>query len=147
MSIEILKMSREHLSDVANIEKACFSSPWSERSLELLLAENNFAIVATSDGRAVAYAGFCGVLDEGEITNVATLPEFRRQHIASRLIKRLLDTAGASGIKRITLEVRVSNISAQSLYKQCGFTECGLRKNFYLMPREDAIIFEYKFKD
>ena len=147
MSVEILKMSREHLSDVANIEKACFSAPWSEKALELLLAENNFAIVAVADGKAVAYAGFCGVLDEGEITNVATLPEYRRQHIAIELMKCLLGTANANGIKRITLEVRVSNISAQSLYRQCGFTECGLRKNFYQMPREDAIIFEYKFKD
>lgn len=141
MTVEFLAPS--HLHAIAEIETLCFSAPWSEPSLGMLLDAPNGGLAATVDGAVAGYVGFLGVLDELEITNVATHPDYRRRGVGRALVAALLDYARANGFRRVTLEVRVSNAPAIALYKSLGFTPCGTRKNFYSNPREDGIIYEF----
>lgn len=142
MSAPIVTLSAAHLSKVAEIEALCFSSPWSEASLGMLLTPPNGGFVALVDGSVAGYIGFLGVFDELEITNVATHPDFRRRGAGQALVSTLLRHAKENGFRRVTLEVRASNAPAIALYESLGFTPCGLRKNFYASPREDGIIYE-----
>lgn len=137
---EIRLLCARDLSEVAEIEKLCFSEPWSEKSLELLLRDGNFGVVATEDGRVAAYVGVISVAPEGEITNVATHPDFRRRGIAAELLGFLEKEAAERGIDSLYLEVRRSNTAAQSLYLKMGFSVIGERKGFYSNPKEDAVL-------
>ena len=142
--MQIVTLGREHLSGVAKIEQECFSQPWSEKALEILLSDNAVAVVAVLDGEAVAYAGMTSVLDEGQITNVATLPSYRRRGFSRALLAELVARAKAKGISSIFLEARVSNTPALSLYRSLGFCEIGTRRRFYSAPVEDAVLMELK---
>ena len=142
--MQISTLGREHLSGVAQIERECFSQPWSEQALEILLADNAVAVVAVLDGGVAAYAGMTCVLDEGQITNVATLPSFRRLGLARAVLDELVARARERGVHSIFLEARVSNTPAISLYKSLGFCEIGTRRRFYSAPVEDAVLMELK---
>ena len=97
--------------------------------------------------KVVGYAGIQVVLDEGYITNVAVLPEQRRGHIASMLLKVFFDFSLAHDLSFITLEVRPGNAAAIALYEKFGFVEVGRRKNYYEKPKEDALIMTKYFKE
>ena len=140
--ITISPLAHSHLAHVAEVEKACFNAPWSETSLGLLLTGQNGGLVALDGRRAVGYIGYLCAVDEYEITNVAVSPDYRRRGIGEALLSALLSQARENGIVRITLDVRVSNIPATSLYQKLGFCSCGTRKNFYTAPREDAAVME-----
>ena len=142
MKIETLR--GEHIGGVAEIERLCFSEPWSELSLQMLLSDNAFGIVCVKDGRVAAYGGMICVLDEGQITNIATLPEFRRQGFGEAVLSDMLEKAKERGLAFVTLEVRESNLSAIALYEKMGFLSVGKRQNFYRKPTEAAIIMEKK---
>ena len=142
--MQIVTLGREHLSGVAKIEQECFSQPWSEKALEILLSDNAVAVVAVLDGEAVAYAGMTSVLDEGQITNVATLPSYRRRGFSRAVLEELVARAKAKGISSIFLEARVSNAPALSLYESLGFCRIGMRRRFYSAPVEDAVLMELK---
>lgn len=126
---------------VAKVEKTCFSNnPWSEQSfINEINNELTLYYVAVDNGKIVGYAGFWNVSGEGDITNVAVIPEYRQQGIASKLIKKITDSARALGLSSITLEVRKSNTVAQNLYKKFGFSVVGERKRYY-SDREDALL-------
>lgn len=140
MSVE--RIEKRHLSDVAELERLCFASPWSEQALELLLSGTAFGMVSVEDGKVCSYASLSLALDEGEILNVATHPSHRQQGHARRVLLSLIEEAKRRGLVRLTLEVRESNISAQNLYSSLGFEVCGRRKGFYRFPHEDALIME-----
>ena len=142
--MQIVTLGREHLSGVAKIEQECFSQPWSEKALEILLSDNAVAVVAVLDGEVVAYAGMTSVLDEGQITNVATLPSCRRRGLARAVLEELIARAKVNGISSIFLEARVSNVPALSLYESLGFCRIGMRRRFYSAPVEDAVLMELK---
>ena len=142
--MQIVTLGREHLSGVAKIEQECFSQPWSEKALEILLSDNAVAVVAVLDGEVVAYAGMTSVLDEGQITNVATLPSCRRRGLARAVLEELIARAEEKGISSIFLEARVSNVPALSLYESLGFCRIGMRRRFYSAPVEDAVLMELK---
>ena len=137
---EIRKLVKEDISAVAEIERLCFDEPWSENSLMLLLEEKNAGFVALIDGRVVAYGGVVTVLDEGQITNVATHPSFRRLGLA----RSVMDAIDAFCIERdivyLSLEVRQMNEAARSLYSSLGWREAGIRKNFYSKPTDNAVV-------
>lgn len=139
--IRILEAS--DLAFVAEIERLCFGEPWSEKALELLLCGDNFGVAAEEDGRTVAYVGVIAVLPEGEITNVATHPDFRRRGIGTELLELLKNEAIARGIDSLYLEVRRSNEGARSLYEKAGFEVIGERRGFYKNPREDAVLMKW----
>ena len=140
MIIREAKLDDVH--SIAELDKLCFSMPWSEVSFLKEISENNIALylVAEIAGQIEGYAGMWLIIDEGHITNVAVHPNFRRRHIGEAIVSVLLAEAQAEGITRQTLEVRVSNFAAQRLYEKFGFQACGIRKGYYEDNHEDAII-------
>ena len=147
MHVRIVPMNADHLDEVAELERICFSTPWSRNMLaeELDNALSAFLVALDDDGRVVGYAGLQVVLDEGYITNVAVRPECRRNGIAAKLLQVFLDFAQANGLSFLTLEVRASNYGAIALYGSRGFRSVGRRRNYYEHPREDAVIMTREF--
>ena len=139
MRLEIAPLLPLHLGEVAELERICFSEPWSEESLALLAEGSNFGVVALDEGRVVAYGGMTSVLDEGNITNIATHPDHRRKGLGRQVVRALLAEADARGLATVFLEVRQSNLPARQLYRSEGFSEIGVRKNFYRHPVEHAV--------
>jgi len=137
----ILPMNASHVSAVAELEKLCFSAPWSERSIASELQnEYSLWLVEEREGVAVAYVGSQSCPPEADVMNVAVAPAFRRQGIGEGLMVALMDALRDKGMESVTLEVRASNSPAISLYDRLGFTEVGRRPNYYTDPREDALI-------
>ena len=125
----------------AEIEKLCFSEPWSESAMRDLAEPPYVAFSAVEDGRLVGYVGMLCILGEGNIVNVATHPDYRRRGYASRLLDTIIDYSVDRGdMELLFLEVRESNDAAISLYKSKGFSEVGRRPKFYTKPVETAII-------
>ena len=106
------------------------------------MTENEMAayVVAEYEEQIVGYVGLWIIIDEGHINNVAVSPQYRRQHIASRLIDKMLRWTESAGVKRHTLEVRAGNQAARALYEKFGFQEAGVRKGYYEDNGEDAVI-------
>ena len=138
----IERMTTQTVSDAAQLERLCFSRPWSREALE---AELNSSVavylVAIENGVVCGYAGMHSILGEGYITNVAVHPDHRRKGIATRLISALME----NGLNLIALEVRESNLGARLLYGELGFKIAGRRKGFYEEPAEDALIMTKEF--
>lgn len=144
--INITKFDNIDLIEIAEIELLCFSSPWSFNALnEFTKYEHNKILVAKIDSKIAGYVTYTCIFDEIQIANVATHPNYRKQGIAYALIGHLISDGKSNNSALITLEVRTSNIPAINLYKKCGFESCGLRKNYYSYPTEDAILMNYTF--
>ena len=103
-----------------------------------------FAMI-NPDGKMVGYAGMYVTPFDGQITNIAVHPDFRRMKIATRLLNKLFDVCVQSGLEAITLEVRESNESAIKLYEKEGFSSVGLRKNYYKNPLDNALLMTKTF--
>ena len=148
MNVRIVPMTADHLDEVAELERICFSVPWSRNMLaeELDNLLSAFLVALDDNDRVVGYAGVQVILDEGYITNVAVRPECRRQGIAGKLLQVFLDFAKANHLAFLTLEVRASNYDAIALYGSRGFRSVGRRKNYYEHPKEDAIIMTLEFE-
>lgn len=141
--IEIIPMTQEHIDSVVIVEEACFHIPWTKSDFEREIKENKMAIyfVAVDENKKVAgYAGMWHVINEGHITNVAVLEEYRGQGIGDMLMDALEKRADELEMIGITLEVRISNYSAQKLYTKHGYKPEGFRKKYYSDTNEDAII-------
>ena len=137
----VRKMEAEDVPFVAEIERECFSSPWTEDGL-LTETENPSArfFVLEEEGLIAAYMGMHIVLDECYIANVAVRGSHRKKGYGIRLVENALAVSEKEGCSFITLEVRVSNCAAISLYEKCGFEKIGERKSFYTAPTENALI-------
>ena len=149
MRVRIVPMTADHLDEVAELERVCFSVPWSRNMLkeELDNALSALLVALDDDGRVVGYAGVQVILEEGYITNVAVRPDCRRRGVAAQLLKVFLDFAQGNKLAFLTLEVRESNHAAIILYGRHGFRSVGRRRNYYEHPREDAIIMTREFTD
>lgn len=147
MTYKLVPMDRSHLGQIAQLERECFSSPWSEEMLAQELYNDNasYVVAQGEDGTVLGYAGLQVVLDEGYIDNVAVRPDCRRQGIASALLGAFERFAQAH-LAFLTLEVRASNTPAIALYEAHGFVREGVRKNYYTNPREDAVIMTRRFE-
>ena len=144
--IEVVKMSAEHVHQVAELEKICFADPWSEKSVAYELTNPlSFWRVATDGERVAGYIGSQTVMGESDMMNVAVHPDYRRRGIAQRLVNALVEALVAGESHCLTLEVRDSNESARALYAKLGFRQVGLRKNYYRNPKEDALILRKEF--
>lgn len=139
--MKIIPMNESHVAQVAALEKQCFSDPWSENSVASEL-ENPLSLwlIAEEDGAVCGYVGSQTVLDETDMMNIAVRPDCRRKGIAAALIAELVSRLKARGSRVLRLEVRESNFSAITLYEALGFTQLGLRKNYYRNPKENALI-------
>lgn len=135
-------MALEDLDDVLQIEERTFSTPWSRNAFEMEIKDNLLStyIVAEFDGKIVGYAGLWIIIDEGHITNIAVDERYKGRSIGNALLIGLTKQCINNGIFKMTLEVRKSNIVAINLYKKHGFTEEGIRKNYYVAEKEDAIV-------
>lgn len=132
----------EDAKEIFAIEIECFSVPWSLDSIEteLLNEDKKLYYVVEDANGVVGYAGAWLVYDEGQITNIAIRPSARRQGFGAKLTSALIEECFKRGMHEIFLEVRISNLSALSLYRKLGFTVKGMRKNYYSEPKEDAYI-------
>lgn len=145
MDIAITELKMDDVSEVALIEKECFSEPWSEQNfIETIEKDSAYYYVARKedeqDGEILGYCGAYGIVDEGDINQVAVKASYRNCGIAKKLVEKMIEDLEKDGFKEITLEVRASNEPAIHLYKNLGFIEEGVRKNFYAKPTEDALI-------
>jgi len=127
---------------VLEIERQSFPTPWPHDAYAHELNENRLAayLVGRVEDRIVGYAGMWIIMDEAHITTIAVDPAYRGQHIGERLLVALVDAALGRRARWMTLEVRKSNVAAQSLYKKYGFRDIGTRKGYYSDNREDAIV-------
>lgn len=149
MSVKIVPMTADHLEELEKLERICFSRPWSRKMLAEELENQCAAFLVAEDsvsGRVLGYAGLMVVADEGYITNVAVFPEYRRQGIAAQILQVFVQFAEANHLAFLTLEVRPSNAAAIALYQGFGFEEVGRRKNYYDLPKEDALILTKYFE-
>lgn len=131
------------LPAMAEIERRCFHTPWSEESLRDDLTGNPlsvYMVLEAENGDVAGYMSLWRILDEGHINNVAVLPEYRRRGGASEMLEFMLEYSEKNGISSHTLEVRVSNEGAIGLYRKFGFREAGVRKGYYEDNGEDALI-------
>lgn len=141
MNYNITKMTISHTYDVAEIEKSCFSKPWSQKAIEAELSnENAHFYVLLCDNRVVGYGGMHIAMGECYIANIAVLPDFRKKGFGKAITAHLIKEAEQLNCEFISLEVRPSNTPAVSMYNMLGFEEVGIRKNFYSSPIEDGLI-------
>ncbi|MDN3019400.1 ribosomal protein S18-alanine N-acetyltransferase [Neobacillus drentensis] len=135
-------MREEDIDQVLAVEQASFTVPWSREAFYNELHNNKFAvyIVLEEDNKIIGYCGTWIVIDEAHVTNVAILPESRGRKLGETMMRKLMSVSREMGAKSMTLEVRVTNHVAQSLYRKLGFQNGGIRKNYYSDNQEDALV-------
>ena len=141
------KMTADAIPGAAELEKLCFAEPWSAKSLELLTNDGiGVGMVCRKDGIVCAYGGMLVAVDEGQITNIATHPDFRRMGYGKAVVEALIKYAKNNRLESISLEVRESNKAAIQLYSDLGFKVEGKRKDFYTKPTEAALVMVLRVK-
>lgn len=138
----IRRMTLNDVDAVHAIEEATFQTPWSRESFEKEMTENRCAryLVAQKAGEIIGFAGIWIIMDEGHVTNVAVKEAYRGQGYGRALTQALMQYTANLAVRYITLEVRRSNVRAQSLYQSLGFTAVGYRKRYYEDNGEDALL-------
>ncbi|MFD2760295.1 ribosomal protein S18-alanine N-acetyltransferase [Lentibacillus juripiscarius] len=138
----IRKVDRTDIDGVMEVERLSFSVPWPKDIMVQELAENTHAhyFGMFVDGKMVGYAGMWHVIDDAQITTIAVIPDFRGQKLGEKLFLYVMQEAVRMGAKRLSLEVRVSNVAAQRMYRKFGLVPGGVRKNYYTDNQEDAIV-------
>ena len=145
MEFEIRRAEEKDIPAVTDLEKVCFEGkdPWSYGAFYNEIVENSdktLYLVALADGKVIGYMGVWMILDEGQITNVAVDPEYRRRHIAESLIEEMVRRTAEEGVTSWTLEARVDNEPAIRLYEKMGFRGEGIRPKYYEYDGTDALI-------
>lgn len=139
--IQIQMMDSKHVSQIAQLEKQCFSDPWSENSIATeLTCPLSLWLVALDGDSVVGYVGSQSVLDQADMMNIAVAETHRGRGIGVQLVESLIDALNKRGVRALLLEVRASNQPAQGLYEKLGFVQVGIRPNYYTKPKEDALI-------
>ncbi|MTH55576.1 ribosomal-protein-alanine N-acetyltransferase [Bacillus mangrovi] len=135
-------MRVEDIDTVYLIETHSFASPWNKESFYNEVAHNLFAtyLVAELNGEVIGYCGIWLIVDEAQVTNIAILPEYRGNGFGEILLRQAMKEAKRRGARQLSLEVRVSNHPAQSLYRKLGFQPGGIRKQYYTDNLEDALV-------
>ena len=135
-------MRRRHLPAVIRIEHRAHPKPWSIGvfTSELSQGSSRHYVVIRAGGKVAGYGGLMFVADEGHVTNIAIAPSLRRQGLGTLLLAHLAREATHRGCTAMTLEVRIGNLAAQSLYRNFGFVAAGVRRNYYPETGEDALI-------
>ena len=144
----IAEMNLSHVSQIAELEKLCFSDPWSEKSIASEL-ENSLSLwlVFEENGAVLGYIGSQSVYPESDVMNLAVAPNARKRGIAQALVCELTERLKAQKMQSLTLEVRASNEPAISLYTKLGFAVIGRRPRYYVNPKEDALIMRKELCD
>lgn len=146
--MEYVLMNQSHVTQIADLERLCFSMPWSENSIRSEL--NNplsLWVVAQDNGTVTGYVGSQTVLGETDMMNIAVHPACRRNGVGHKLVLELISRLKEQGSHALILEVRASNDPAIRLYEQLGFVQVGRRPNYYSQPKEDALILRKEWSD
>lgn len=137
----IIEMNETHVAGIAQLEKLCFSDPWSEKSIASELTNPLSRWLVAMDGSTLCgYVGSQTVMGETDMMNIAVHPDYRRRGVAESLVRSLVMLLKEQGSHCLSLEVRASNDAAIALYNKQGFAQVGLRPNYYRNPKEDAFI-------
>lgn len=140
-TVTVSPMRRRHLRAVLGIEAQVYPRPWSARLFEDELTRGGrHYVVARVGPTVVGYAGLLMIADDGHVATVAVDPAWQGHGIGTRLMAELVHGALALGAKQLTLEVRVSNVAAQAVYRRFGFAPAGARKGYYADNGEDALV-------
>lgn len=142
LRVDVAPMSLEDIAEVHHIESLSFPIPWPAYAFRQELETNRLAryLVVRVTGRVVAYGGIWLMVDEAHVTTFAVLPSWRRKGIGGQLMLELLRLAISVGASVATLEVRLSNLAARTLYQRFGFRPVGVRPRYYSDNGEDALI-------
>jgi len=140
--LTIRKMELKDIKDVMKIDQASFTQPWTEDIFHMEIEKNDQAhyFILKTENKVIGYVGMWVVIDDAQITNIAILPEFRGKKFGEKLFGFVCQKAIQMGVKRLSLEVRASNVAAQKMYRKFGLVPGGIRKNYYTDNREDAIV-------
>ncbi|MEH7114479.1 ribosomal protein S18-alanine N-acetyltransferase [Neobacillus niacini] len=135
-------MKEEDIDQILEVEHASFTTPWSREAFYNEIYNNKFAVylVLEEDQKIVGYCGAWIVIDEAHVTNIAVLPAYRGKKLGEALLRKMISVAEEMGARSMTLEVRVTNHAAQSLYRKLGFQDGGIRKNYYSDNQEDGLV-------
>jgi ribosomal-protein-alanine N-acetyltransferase len=135
-------MTVADIDQILIIEHAAFATPWSREAFHNEMVNNPYAsyIVMQESEKIIGYCGLWVVLEDAHVTNIAVLPEYRGKKLGEALLNQAVELTKALGAERLSLEVRVSNHVAQSLYRKLGFQNGGLRKKYYTDNGEDALV-------
>lgn len=134
-------MTRDDIEKIAVLEKEVFSDAWTSKGISETYGQSQAVIaVADSSGELAGYCIVYYVMDEGEIARIAVNENMRRQGVGRGLLDYVCVCCKAKKIERLLLDVRESNVGARAFYQQYGFTEDGIRKNFYENPKENAVL-------
>lgn len=143
--MKVTGLTPQNVEGVFLVEQACFSTPWSLESFQNdLTNENAVYFCLEDDGKVIGYVGMWQSFDEGNINNIAVLPQYRRKGYGKLLLEHLIAYGKEHKLSFLTLEVRESNMGARALYQSVGFLEAGRRKKYY-ERHEDAILMTLTF--
>jgi ribosomal-protein-alanine N-acetyltransferase len=143
MSLDLRPLELRDLSAIEEIERRSYPTPWSRSMFASELAKPSSICLGAFDrdsGRLIGYLIISRYVDAWHVMNVAVAPDERRRGIASALLNQLFELTDAESRRGYTLEVRVSNAGAISLYERMGFRSTGIRRGYYTDNREDALI-------
>ncbi|MFP4200021.1 MAG: ribosomal protein S18-alanine N-acetyltransferase [Clostridia bacterium] len=140
--ITLRPMEAGDIPHVLEIERRSYPTPWSETAFRSEITHNTSAdyVVATHCEKVIGYAGMWLFLFEAHVTNIAVHPDYRGRKVGAQLLLGLMGRALLRGLKRMTLEVRVSNALAQDFYESYGFQFVKLKKGYYTDTGEDALV-------
>lgn len=139
--ITIRVMTMQDCEAVSQIEAVCFSDAWNRSMFEELFQyPTNYYLVAEMQEQIIGFAGSCISIDTADVMNIAVLEPWRRTGIGGQLLSALIKKAEESGCEKLLLEVRQSNQAARQFYQMHGFQELTVRRNYYSIPVEDAVI-------
>ena len=141
-------LTRADLPAAAELERACFSQPWTQGQLAADLENDLLTLLGacSPEGSLLGWAEVRAILDEGTLERIAVAPQYRRQGVAEALLRRLMED-GKDRLAFLTLEVRAGNAPAIGLYEKLGFRVVGRRKNYYREEGEDALLMTVTFSE
>jgi len=145
--MKVEELSIKDIEQLVELERLCFATPWTQEQFSLCLAQEHFYVFGLKSGnRLMGYISFFLVGKEMEILNLAVHPEKRRQGLGTKLLTAALNFFRRKQGEKVFLEVRPSNASALTLYKQAGFRIKGWRRNYYPDNGEDALVMVLKLR-
>lgn len=147
--LDLRRMTAADVDRVVAIESESFTSPWRGDTFHALLDRSGAELWVLDDPESglTAYAVLWCILDQGELANIAVATTHRGQGHGARLLNRILEVARARGIRSVYLEVRASNARAIEFYHGFGFENVGVRKAYYDLPTEDAILMVLRMEE
>lgn len=141
-SLTFRNLNEKDIDEILEIEHESFAMPWTKEAFHNELTQNKFAVYigVEMEGKVIGYCGVWIVVDEAHITNVALLPQYRGRKLGEALMRQVMEVSSEMGARTMTLEVRISNDIAQSLYRKLGFQNGAIRKNYYTDNQENALV-------